>query len=199
MIETTLNRIRAHEPCIVGWKKLLKHLRKVQADDEPLAMTVILDSNGLYDVLWCLRVEPQHSAIWRLLAVHYARQVQHLMSDPRSLDALYVAERHAHGLATDEQLRNARVAARVAAWNPAWAAALPAPWEVAWAAALPATWEAAWAAARDAAWAAARDAAWGTAWDAARAQQSKDLRVVLTHYHARPGQAIHGWEGMNHD
>ena len=35
MITTTLNRIRAHEPCSKGCEKLLKGLGKTQADDEP--------------------------------------------------------------------------------------------------------------------------------------------------------------------
>jgi hypothetical protein len=44
------------------------------------------------------------------------RRLQHLMPDPRSLTALDVAERHAHGMATDEELRSAWPAARDAAW-----------------------------------------------------------------------------------
>lgn len=58
----------------------------------------------------------------RKFAVWCARQVQHLMTDPRSVAALDVAERHAEGLATDEELAAAR-AAGVAAWAAAWAAA----------------------------------------------------------------------------
>ena len=48
----------------------------------------------------------------RLFAVWSARQVQHLITDPRSLAALDVAERHADGLATDKELR----AACASAW-----------------------------------------------------------------------------------
>ncbi len=51
MITTTLNRIRAHGPCAGGWAKLLKHLGKTQADDEPLPFATILESNGLDDAL----------------------------------------------------------------------------------------------------------------------------------------------------
>jgi hypothetical protein len=74
----------------------------------------------------------------RLFAVSSARRVQHLMTDPRSVAALDVAERHANGLATDAELAAAR--------------------DAAWAAAGAAAGAAAWAAARDAAWAAAGDA-----------------------------------------
>ena len=62
-ITTTLDRIREHSPCAAGWSKLLKHLGKTQADDEPLPFSVILDSNGLDDALWCCRAEPQHSRV----------------------------------------------------------------------------------------------------------------------------------------
>ncbi len=52
----------------------------------------------------------------RLFAVWCARQVQHLMSDPRSVDAIDVAERYADGKATDDELAAARAAASAAAW-----------------------------------------------------------------------------------
>ena len=51
---TTLNRIRAAGFCESGWRKLLAHLGKTAADDEPLALLTVLDSNGLDDVLWVL-------------------------------------------------------------------------------------------------------------------------------------------------
>ena len=111
-MKTTLNQIRAKSPCADGWKKLLTHLGKTQADDEALSIITILDSNGLDDALWCLRAVTGHDREIRLYAVWCARQVQHLMTDKRSLDALDVSERFANGLATDEEL----TAARAAAW-----------------------------------------------------------------------------------
>ena len=190
-ITTTLNRIRAHSPCLEGWKKLLSGLGKPSADDEPLAYSKIAEINGIDDALWCCRAEPQHWKIWHLYAVWCGRQVQHLMTDPRSVAALDVAERHANGLATDEELAAARAAAwgatrdatlgatrdaeRDAAWAAAWAAARNAAGAAAWAAAG----DAAWAAAGGAAWAAARDAAWAAAGGAARdAQKAKFIEMV---------------------
>ena len=119
MIYTTLNKIRAHGPCSDGWAKLLRHLDKTQADDEPLALATILDSNGLDDALWCLRAVDGHEREMRLYAVWCARQVQSLMTDSRSVAALDVAERHANGQATDEELD----AASAAAWAATRAAA----------------------------------------------------------------------------
>ena len=179
MIYTTLNKIRDRSPCEDGWKKLLKYLGKTHADDELLALSVILDSNGLNDALWCLRSVPEENRRWRKLAVAYARTVQHLMTDPRSVDALDVADRHADGDATDAELRTAwdaawdaaRAAARAAAGAAARDAARDAAWDAAWAAA--------WDAAGDAAWDAAWDAARAAAWDAARDRMSDMLRECL--------------------
>ena len=122
-MKTTLNKIREHSPCSEGWGKLLKHLGKTKADDEPLAITTILDSNGLDDALWCLRAVENHDREIRLYAVWCARQVQHLMTDQRSLDALDVAERYANGQATYGELYAARDAAWSAAGAAAWSAA----------------------------------------------------------------------------
>ena len=131
-ITTTLNRILANNPCgqepaqTTGWNKLLAGLGKSHGDDEPLPYARIVEINGLDDALWACRAEPQHSREWRLFAVWNARQVEHLMADERSTRALDVAQRHANGLATDEELAAARDAAEAA-----WAAARGAAWAAA--------------------------------------------------------------------
>ena len=176
-MKTTLNQIRKHEPCTDGWEKLLKHLGKTQADDEPLSLLTILDSNGVDDALWCLRAVEGKDREIRLYAVWCARQVQHLLTDKRSLDALDVAERYANGEATKDELNAAMSAAR-SARDAAWSAR-DAAWEAAWYAAWYAAWDAAWEAARDAdAWDAAEAAAWDAAWEDARAKQADELRRI---------------------
>ena len=170
MMQTTLRKIRAAGPCgmrlvdrqRVGYLKLRHHLGKDYGDDTPIDITTILDSNSLDDALWCLRAVDGHAREMRLYAVWCAREVQSLLNDPRSLTALDVAERHANGAASSDELAAARDAARDAAWAAAWAAALAAAWD----AALDAAWAAAWAAARDA------------AWKAARATQAAELRRI---------------------
>ena len=73
---TTLNAIRAHSLCEPGWQKLLKHLGKTKADDEPLRFSTILESNGIDDALWCLRsLSEMHHGKIRLLACDYAERV----------------------------------------------------------------------------------------------------------------------------
>ena len=162
-MKTTLNEIRKYSPCADGWEKLLKHLGKTKADDEPLLITTIIDSNGLDDALWCLRTVEGYDREIRLFAVWCARQVQHLLKDQRSIDALDVAERYANGEATEDEL----TAARAAAWAAMWAA---------WGAARAAAW-AAWSAAWGAAWAAARDAEIVGA-EEMRAKQEAELRRI---------------------
>lgn len=180
MIYTTLKRIRAHSPCAAGWETLLRGLGKTAADDAPLGFDEILRINGADDAFWCLRAEPQHDRLWRALAVRCARQVQHLMTDQRSLDALDIAERHSLGEATDADLDAASDAAMAAAWGAAKAArdaARAAAWAAAWAAS-----DAASDAVRDAAWAAS-DAARGTA----RAASACLLLSTVSSCHSDPG------------
>ena len=120
--------------------------------------------------VWCARNTPLADG----------RKTGDLFTDPRSLDALQVAERHANGLATDEELAAARAAARDAgdaAWYAARAARAAAA-DAAWYAA-DAAWYAAWYAARYAAGDAAGDAAWYAALDAARAAQATHFRTLI--------------------
>jgi hypothetical protein len=104
-----------------------------------------------------------------LYAVDCARMVQHLMTDQRSLDALNIAERHADGLASDEDL--------AASWDAARSAARS----------VRSAWTASWAAARSAARAAA-DAAWAASWaaeDTARADQANLLALMCAEIEQR--------------
>lgn len=185
---TTLNKIRSHSPCDSGWVKLLRHLGKTKADDEPLSIVTVLDSNGLDDALWCLRAVEGHDREIRLFAVWCARQVQHVMTDPRSVKALDVAERFANGDATQKEL--------AASWAASWGAARAAAWD----AARAASWAAAWAAARDAALGAARATAapfvWASVWASAaeyaaqamRDAQAQELRRICAEIEAKEKQ-----------
>ena len=62
MIYTTLNKLQAHNFPELSRNKLLQRLGKTQADDEPLPMSTILDTQclGIHDALWCLRAVDGH-------------------------------------------------------------------------------------------------------------------------------------------
>ena len=168
-MKTTLNKIREHRPCTSGWEKLLYYLGKTKADDEPLSLLTILDSNGIDDAIWCLRSVAGRDREIRLFAVWCARQVQHLLKDQRSLDALDVAERYANGEATEAELKDAWTAASAA--EAAWAAA-----SAAWAAYYAAR---AAEAALDAAWAAwSASGAADISRDEMRKRQADELRRI---------------------
>jgi hypothetical protein len=174
-MRTTLNKIRAHNPCREGWEKLLRGLNKTQPDDEVLWIDQILDCNGLNDALWCLRAVEGFDREIRLFAVWCARRVQHLMTDPRSVAALDVAERYARGEASDAELEAARAAAAAATARAA-AARAAAGW-AAEAASSAVAASAAAAAAEAAAWE-TRTAAYISSRDAARAAQADELRRI---------------------
>ena len=69
------------------WMDKTSAISKTKADDEPLAITTILESNGVNDALWCLRAVDGYQREMRLFAVDCARMVEHLMTDQRSVDA----------------------------------------------------------------------------------------------------------------
>ena len=117
---TTLRKIRADRPCgvrlkdgqRVGYLKLRHHLGKGHDDDTPIDIATIIDSNGLDYALWCLRAVDGHAREKLLYAYWCARQVPSL----RSVAAPDVAERHANGAASDDELAAARAAGAEAAW-----------------------------------------------------------------------------------
>lgn len=106
-------------------------------------MNILTDSERRLLACWFVRNTPLADG----------RKVWDLLTDERSRNAVEVAERHACGDASDEELDAARDAARDWARDAARAAAWAAAWAAARAAARAAAWNAAWGAARDAAWA----------------------------------------------
>ena len=123
---TTLAAIRAASPCEDGWRKLLGTLGKTSADDEPLALLTVLDSNGLDDALWVLSYAMPDDRLARHFQAWCAEQVLHLFEAERP-DDTRVRDQIAM-LRNDEARAAARAAARDAARAAAWAAA----WDAAW-------------------------------------------------------------------
>ena len=188
---TTLAAIRAASPCECGWKKLLAALGKTKADNEPLDLLTVLNSNGLDDALWVMSFAMPDGQLARHFRAWCAEQVLHIFEavrpgDRRVRDQIEMLRRDdatkAERAAADAA---ARAAARAAADTAARAAARAAAEAAAWAAARDAA-DAAAEAAADAAWTAAdaaaeaaADAASRAAWAAARDAQESRLRKML--------------------
>ena len=114
MLTISLSQIRAQNPCAPGWKTLLKHLGKTQADDEQFPFSEIVRSNGLDDALWALRCLKDEAPA-RLIAVAYAQDVLRLMPDRHSRDVVMYSHLYAYGECAAKDL-SAALAARAAAW-----------------------------------------------------------------------------------
>jgi hypothetical protein len=169
---TTLERIRGASPCPEGWTELLANLGKTKADDEPLPLLTVLDSNGLDDALWVLSYAMPDDRLARHFQAWCAEQVLHIFEAARPGDTR-VHEQIAM-LRNDDATPEERVAARAAAGAAAGAAALYAARAAARAAAGAVAWAAA-GEAGDAAWAAAGAVAWAAVTNA----QEKQLRLMM--------------------
>ena len=130
---TTLAAIRAASPCEEGWRKLLGTLGKTSADDEPLDLLTVLDSNGLDDALWVLSYAMPDDRLARHFHAWCAEQVLHLFEAERPNDTR-VRDQIAM-LRNDEADDAARAAAGDAARAAAGDAAGDAAWDAARAAA----------------------------------------------------------------
>ncbi len=115
---TTLRKIRNFDPCANGWDTLLRYLGKRHADDEPLAIVTVLESNGLDDALWALRALDGFDDKKHIFAIECARRVQHIIDRPclmpsliPIIDALDAAEAYAMGYASFHELARARATA----------------------------------------------------------------------------------------
>ena len=114
-IATTLNKIKSFKPCEEGWVKLLKHLGKTDADDEPLLYKTILESNDIKDTIWAFRCEFSFHLIWIKFSLACCRKVQHLMKDERSIKTLDSIQDFLDGKIKKQELNAAYAAAYAAA------------------------------------------------------------------------------------
>jgi hypothetical protein len=114
MKTTTLNALSKSALPRRYWDMLLLHLHKTKNDIEPLSFVEILNVYDLELTLWCCRVAPEYAEDWRLFSVFCARQTLFLSSDPRSSEAVSVAETYALGESSSATLSTARIASELA-------------------------------------------------------------------------------------
>jgi len=163
MKTTTLNEIRKYGPCSSGWGRLLKHLGKTEADEDELSFITILESNGIMDAIWCLRVLPDYDLDVMRFKLKCARRVEHIDTTGVAKSTLDVVERFIAGNASKEDLCAAARAA-YAAYDAARAAAAYAAYD---------------AAAAYAAYAAAAVVAVGNAYAAVDAAAEREYQTMI--------------------
>jgi len=130
MLTTTLNEVLKHGPCSQhsdrgGWGLLLKNLNKNVADDAPLTIMQILESNGIKDAIWSLRCFKYKE--YCLFLADVAESVLHIYEENNSNKSPRLAiegirAHHAGKLDIKELLKLADAAAAAAAADAAAAA-----------------------------------------------------------------------------
>jgi len=137
ILYTTLALLKQQNACADRYRHLKLALGKYD-DDKPIPLWRILATNGVNDAYWALRAVPEKQSAWRdrLARLHACdcvcstpmpdrRTTYELLTDPRSRNAIEIAERFALGKANSSELTAAWVAAgdvaRVA-WDAARAA-----------------------------------------------------------------------------
>jgi len=114
----TMKDLRQAGACFRGYNRLVSALTHQSFDQQrrsymrccwpdPVSIEFIIDSNGFDDALWALQCLTEADRDLRMYAVWCARQVQDLITDQRSLEALSVAERFANGRAMYQLLGTA--------------------------------------------------------------------------------------------
>lgn len=112
-MNTTLEAIRQNSPPHGLVDRLIKAGGHEQGS---ISIANMLRDDGQFsDAIWALRTVPGYAKRLQRFGLWSARQVQHLLIDRRSQDALDVAERHATGEASDEELEQAIHAAEAVA------------------------------------------------------------------------------------
>lgn len=66
MLMISFNMIKDRDPCLGGWRKLIKSKGGAKGldRDKLFPLVDILDSNGLLDAAWCLRCIPGEDQRW---------------------------------------------------------------------------------------------------------------------------------------
>lgn len=103
MFKLKLRQIRDYSPDEPGWKRIRKAHPEAKLDDE-IDLLSIAKGRHLVDAIYCLRFFPEHDRLWIRYGIWCAAQIEHLMTDKRSVNVLRVAMNYFNGEATDDEL-----------------------------------------------------------------------------------------------
>lgn len=107
MWTVTLKQLRDAKACVEGYNKVVCMLTGEEFDEDrethmrchhecEISLIDIANNNGIDDALWATRCLVGKDRDLRLYAVWCALQVQHLLGNERSIEAIDVAERFAN-------------------------------------------------------------------------------------------------------
>lgn len=111
-MKTTLREISQHDPCSTGWNSLLAHLGKVEADDEPLPLLKVLESNGVVDTLWCFRAVHGHDLQKLRYGLWCVDKIRLLMPHKQAHNLLNLCEHYLDGKCLPDTLYQARLSVK---------------------------------------------------------------------------------------
>ena len=122
-METTLKKLKKHNPCRSSWDRLLESLDKTEPDNEPLKLRYILDLLGVQDAIWAFRAIDGYRKEQILFIADCAEHVLHIYEEkypkntaPRA--AILATRNYANGKISKEKLRSAGYAVDAAAAAP---------------------------------------------------------------------------------
>ena len=111
-MKTTFDAIMKYNPCQAGINEFTKKSGKTSGE---VSFAEILESNGILDALWCLRVlSNYHPAVMKFNLL-CARRVEHLITTGKAKKFLDVLEMYLDGEASKKELENAAALAALAA------------------------------------------------------------------------------------
>ncbi len=102
-MHTSIHAVKNHLPTTT-WERLCDRLNNKSRSDKPVSILDVLEIAGHDHAVTALRAVPSYDREKRLFAVRCARQLSSFMQDPRSIQAVEVAERYANNQATQMDL-----------------------------------------------------------------------------------------------
>lgn len=125
MLYTTLNKLKEKGACADGYRMLIKSLGSDFDKDKEISIAHIIESNGIQDAIWSLRATTidskqliQHFALWCAEQVLEIYEKYH-PEDKRVRNCIETTKKYIKGEASLSELREARIAARAAAYDAA--------------------------------------------------------------------------------
>lgn len=106
-LTTTRRLLVSNQACVAGYKTLIDSLGNDWPREQPINLLHILESNGVQDMMWCLRATEQDCTRERyLISADMAESVLHVFTDQRPDDDRPALAIHAARSTADGKLES---------------------------------------------------------------------------------------------